>query len=144
MFRPVLHRAYTLRVVGCRQTVACYIFTVTTYQREDLEWQVSYCPTSLELNCSCQSLESLGIPCERLIYVLIFLNKSTLPDSVVLNRWRKNAKDFLMLSNDVNCSTWDPSMLCQYDGVVERLKHFTVSLVECRKPQYVRETLEWI
>lgn len=89
LFRPVLQRAYTTMVDGYTKTTTSYIYTVTKYRRDGFEWYVSYCPSSLELKCSCMRMESMGIPCEHLIVVMMKLNIVNLLECLVLNRWRK-------------------------------------------------------
>ncbi|KAK2351779.1 protein FAR1-RELATED SEQUENCE [Trifolium repens] len=93
LFQPVLRRACTCTVVDSRQSVSYYFFTVMRYPKQNIEWQVSFCPTSLQFKCSCERLESLGIVCEHVVAVLVFLNIVMLPDCLVIKRWTKNAKD---------------------------------------------------
>lgn len=47
LFRPVLERACTCRVVKVRQIDDCYTYTVTRYRKEGLVWNVSFFTTNL-------------------------------------------------------------------------------------------------
>jgi hypothetical protein len=81
LFQPVLRRACTCTVIDSRQSVSLYFYTVMKYPKEHAEWQVSFCPSSLQFKCSCERLESLGIVCEHVVAVLVYLNIVTLPES---------------------------------------------------------------
>jgi hypothetical protein len=74
LFQPVLRRACTCTVVESRQAVSQYLYTVMKYPKEHVEWQVSFCPSNLQFKCSCERLESLGIVCEHVVAVLVYLN----------------------------------------------------------------------
>jgi hypothetical protein len=95
LFQPVLRRACTCTVIDSRQAVSYYFFTVIRYPKQNVEWQVSFCPSSLQFKCSCERLESLGIVCEHVVAVLVYLNIVKLPGCLVIKRWMKNAKDGL-------------------------------------------------
>lgn len=144
LFRPVLQRAYTTMVDGYTKTATSYIYTVTKYRRDGFEWYVSYCPSSLELKCSCMRMESMGIPCEHLIVVMMKLNIVNLPECLVLNRWRKNAKDAVFTSNDGSCNSWDPSMVGQYLRLVERFKRMAKAVLKNGRPEHIRSIHEYI
>lgn len=144
LFRPVLQRVCTTNVDGFSETGTRYIFTVTKYRREGLEWHVSYCPSSLEFKCSCLRMESMGIPCEHIIAVMKSLNIVNLPECVVLNRWRKNVKDSVFTPNDPSCNEWDPSMVGHYLRLVERFKRMAKAVVKNGKPEHIRSIHEYI
>ncbi|KAJ1427412.1 FAR1 DNA-binding domain [Sesbania bispinosa] len=69
LFRPVLERASGVKVTACEQTSNCLIYIVT-YKR----------------------MESMGIPCEHIVILLHYLEINELPESLILQRWTKNAK----------------------------------------------------
>ncbi|KAJ1408298.1 Zinc finger, PMZ-type [Sesbania bispinosa] len=59
------------------------------------EWRVSLYDTSKELKCACLKMESRGLPCEHIVAVLAHLGIDEIPESLVLKRWSKAAKDGL-------------------------------------------------
>lgn len=144
LLQPVFRRACTCTVVHCRETTFCYFYIVKKYPKRHLEWQVSYSPTTLKFKCSCERFESLGIVCEHLVAVLVYLDIVTLPESLVLKRWTKNAKDSLVACiPKINISS-EPALVSRYTNMVERCKRMVVAAVKCGKPQLVRNTVELI
>lgn len=106
-------------------------------------WYVSFFANDMNFKCSCERLESLGIPCEHIVFVLVFLDIVVLPECVVLSRWTKSAKDLLGVHTD---NTWsnDPTLKCQYLGLVERGKRLAKAAVFCRIPQHLCDTFDII
>jgi hypothetical protein len=144
LFQPVLRRACTCTVVDSRQSVSYYFFTVMRYPKQNIEWQVSFCPTSLQFKCSCERLESLGIVCEHVVAVLVFLNIVMLPDCLVIKRWTKNAKDGIASYTPKKNLPIEPASVSQFTTVVEKCKRMVVAVVKCGKPQLMRSTLDLI
>jgi hypothetical protein len=89
-------------------------------------------------------LESFGIVCEHVIAVLVYLNIVILPESLVMKRWTKNAKDGLAMSSSKNNLSVEPTSLSQFTTVVERCKRMAVAVVKCGKPQLLRSTLDLV
>jgi hypothetical protein len=144
LFQPVLRRACTCTVVDSRQALSLYFFTVMKYPKEHVEWQVSFCPSTLRFKCSCERLESLGIVCEHVVAVLVYLNIVTLPDSLVINRWTKHAKDVIVFCNPKTSLSIEPTAVSKFSNVVERCKRMAVAVVKCGKPQLMRSTLDLV
>jgi hypothetical protein len=144
LFQPVLRRACTCTVVDSRQAVSQYFYTVMKYPKEHVEWQVSFCPSSLQFKCSCERLESLGIVCEHVVAVLVYLNIVTLPECLVINRWTKHAKDSIAVCNPNNNLSSDPTAISKFTNVVERCKRMAVAVIKCGKPQLMRSTLDLV
>ncbi|KAJ1378729.1 Zinc finger, PMZ-type [Sesbania bispinosa] len=91
-FRVVLWRACKLKVSGCERTPNCHIYIVTNRSRCGREWHMSYVAQNEEVKCSCQRMESMGIPCEHIVVLLHYLDIKQLPNSLILERWTKYAK----------------------------------------------------
>lgn len=53
LFRPILQGACNCTVVGSIKSGPKYVYTVCRYDREDTNWSVSFCQTTLECKCSC-------------------------------------------------------------------------------------------
>lgn len=144
LVRNVLQKSCTVWVVKSIQDGTSFKYTVTRYRREGLEWHVTFCQSSLEFKCSCQRLESMGIPCEHLFCVLVFLDIVQLPDCLVLNRWRKSAKDSISIPNSGSSCGWDPALVSQYVVVLERCKRLAKALVTCRNPDLLRSVIQYL
>jgi hypothetical protein len=144
LFQPVLRRACTCTVVESRQAVSQYFYTVMKYPKEHVEWQVSFCPSNLQFKCSCERLESLGIVCEHVVAVLVYLNIVTLPECLVINRWTKHAKDAIAVCNPKTNLSIEPTAVSKFTNVVERCKRMAVAVVKCGKPQLMRSTLDLV
>ncbi|KAJ1383303.1 Zinc finger, PMZ-type [Sesbania bispinosa] len=107
LVRPAIARGSTMRVIGCTQLMSQTIFTVTKYGRSHKEWQVSYIEQPLLLKCSCQRMESFGLPCDHIIGVMVHLNIQELPNSLVLSRWTMGVKENAIEIRDGRNSIWD-------------------------------------
>ncbi|KAJ1378118.1 Zinc finger, PMZ-type, partial [Sesbania bispinosa] len=92
LFRTVLDRACGVKVVGCEETPNCLIYVMCKRSYPDRKWYVSMIPSITEFKCSCLRMESVGIPCEHIIALLRHLEIKVLPESLVMQRWTKNAK----------------------------------------------------
>ena len=79
LFRPVLARACRMKVVGWKETTTCIIYTVSKYCMAVKEWHVSFYQTSVVYKCSCLRIESLGIPCDHILAILVYLDIAELP-----------------------------------------------------------------
>ncbi|KAJ1388043.1 Zinc finger, PMZ-type [Sesbania bispinosa] len=107
LVRPALARGSTMRVMGCTQLMSQTIFTVSKYGRSQKEWQVSYIAEPLFLKCSCQRMESFGLPCDHIIGVMVHLNIQEMPKCLVLSRWTMGVKDSAYEIRDGRNSIWD-------------------------------------
>ncbi|KAK7269188.1 hypothetical protein RIF29_21905 [Crotalaria pallida] len=59
-------------------------------------------------------METFGLPCAHIFTVLVDLNITEIPDSVVLDRWSMKAKEFVGL-REKTPSEDDPSVvICRY------------------------------
>ncbi|KAJ1400731.1 Zinc finger, PMZ-type [Sesbania bispinosa] len=108
-FRAVLWRACKLKVSGCELTPNCHIYIVTSRATSGREWHVSYVAQNEKVKCSCQRMESMGIPCEHIVVLLHYLDIKQLPKSLILERWTKYAKQCVDDGDLGSCST-DGSM----------------------------------
>ena len=112
MYREALKRASGLIVVGCKQTATQHIYVVTRYPGSGREWHVSFHPSTCLFKCACQRMESMGLPCHHVLAVLIFLKLSELPDSLVLKRWTKFAKDGVVKEEMLGATPLDYVLIC--------------------------------
>jgi len=71
--RIIFERACRCKVHDVLQNGSRNTFIVRKYPKQDIEWVVSYCQHRLVFECTCKSLETLGISCEHVMIVLVFL-----------------------------------------------------------------------
>ncbi|XP_016192260.1 protein FAR1-RELATED SEQUENCE 5-like [Arachis ipaensis] len=91
LFWEVLILASNVRVVSTKRTSACVLFEVTMYCKQR-SWAVSWAEEDVEFSCSCQRMESFGLPYVHMVGVLVYLNMTAIPRSLILERWTKRAK----------------------------------------------------
>ncbi|XP_057418072.1 protein FAR1-RELATED SEQUENCE 5-like [Lotus japonicus] len=94
-FWGVIVKAFLVYVSGRRSTATFKIFTVSKFRTPSKEWHVSFYPPTPMLKCSCQRMESIGLPCEHIIAVMVILGMHEIPPSLVLHRWTKRARDVI-------------------------------------------------
>lgn len=67
-------------------------YTLSSYIHEDKQWHATYDCENSSMTCSCMCFESIGLPCAHLFAVMKFEKIRTTPQSLILSRWRKDAK----------------------------------------------------
>ena len=73
LFQSYLCRTIKLRVVDCKEMATFSIYTVLKYCSGSV-WLVSYCPSTVDFSCSCMRMQSIGLPCDHILAVLVSLN----------------------------------------------------------------------
>ncbi|XP_052113735.1 protein FAR1-RELATED SEQUENCE 5-like [Arachis duranensis] len=116
MFQPILVRAASMKVINMRQTGSYVIYSVDLDRMSNEMWCVFCCDNEMEFNCSCMRMESLGIPCEHIVCVLVHEDIEELPRSLVLPRWTKTAKVSFQNARGLH---WDSLMLSQYGCLMD-------------------------
>lgn len=122
MFRTVLKKAMLLRITDSQEMSTGSIFKVMKYCGGGSEWSVAYCEEPIELKCSCLRMESLGLPCDHIVAVLMCLDFDDIPDSLVLPRWSKFAKDSIRERYASGSLYWDSQPAARYSGIVHLCK----------------------
>ncbi|KAJ1436318.1 Zinc finger, SWIM-type [Sesbania bispinosa] len=110
MFRLVLLSATRVMVTSQKRSGSGFIYFVSKYRRPTKEWHVFFWPSTMELKCSCMRMESLGIPCDHLVAVIVYLDMTEIPKCLLLDRWTMCAKESIDQGQSV---TWDPPQVCQ-------------------------------
>ncbi|WJX67125.1 hypothetical protein P8452_51618 [Trifolium repens] len=80
-------------VTASNQTYMCFVYRFCKYHASKQEWNISFYPDDDVFKCSCKKMESFGLPCEHIIALLVFLDIAELPNTLVVARWTKNAKE---------------------------------------------------
>ncbi|XLT82123.1 protein FAR1-RELATED SEQUENCE 5 [Arachis hypogaea] len=91
-FRESLKRCVRITVVESQPCEGSTIYVTQKYMRPGRKWNVMHVLASDKYTCSCQRMESFGLPCVHILSVLVRLDVGSLPDTLVLERWTKSAK----------------------------------------------------
>ncbi|XLR47054.1 hypothetical protein HN51_031137 [Arachis hypogaea] len=86
----MLSRACTLKVRTCTYTPMCEIYTLLRFGDAQREWQVSHYPNGTFFKCLCMRMESLGIPCDHIVVVLVHVDATEIHSTLVLGRMLNN------------------------------------------------------
>lgn len=143
VFRKRMSKSLSLNVVECIETTTSNLFVVVKYGNRKLKWHVALYTNEREVRCSCLGMESDGIPCGHIIRVLVFLDFDNLPESLVLDRWTKNAKDGVQ-SGVVNCTIGGDNALCnaRYTALIDSCRRLcTYASRDQRLYKDIREKL---
>ena len=144
MFRPMLERACWCKVVEKVRNGSVFNYTICKYPRNDVIWTVSYCQDNLTFACSCMRFETLGIACEHVLYILIYLNIVVMPPSIVMERWTKSVKDVVNATNASSGSQRDPAFATTYITLIEQCKRMVNVAFQCGKPDEIRSKNEFV
>ncbi|KAF7148543.1 hypothetical protein RHSIM_Rhsim03G0160300 [Rhododendron simsii] len=71
-------------------------YYLSRYQQPDATWSVNYQPNDGIMKCSCLKFESIGFPCQHMISVIKMEYMREIPSCLILQRWTKTAKSFLL------------------------------------------------
>ncbi|KAL2990295.1 hypothetical protein AAZX31_11G191000 [Glycine max] len=107
-----------LRVVDCKEMATFSVFTVVKYCSGSV-WCVSHCPSTVEFTCTCMRMQSIGLPCDHILAVLVSLNFMELPSSLVLNRWSKLVTEQIKDKYPDSAMYWDSQLMARYATLVE-------------------------
>ncbi|XP_039690635.1 protein FAR1-RELATED SEQUENCE 5-like [Medicago truncatula] len=144
LFRPVLERACRCKIEGTFCNGSIFHYIVFKYPRDDIHWTVSYCQERLTFECFCKRLETYGVPCEHIVAVLVKMNIRKLPESVVLERWTRRAKDVINAENGNSSTHRDPAFVTTYVMFLERCKRMANAVLKCGNPNYIHKTMEMV
>ncbi|RZB76149.1 Protein FAR1-RELATED SEQUENCE 5 [Glycine soja] len=97
LFQSYLCRTIKLRVVDCKEMATFSIYTI--------------------LNC--MRMQSISLPCDHILVVLVSLNFMELPSSLVLNRWSKVAIENIKDKYLNFAMYWDSQLMARYATLVE-------------------------
>ncbi|XP_045833569.1 protein FAR1-RELATED SEQUENCE 3-like [Trifolium pratense] len=94
----------------------------------------------MEIKCSCLRMESMGIPCEHIVGVMVYLNMVEIPSYLVLDRWTKNVKDSISCSKLVQGTSWDSMTICRYKALNQRFRD--VNGLGCKSVEDYLDTMD--
>ncbi|MCH87764.1 protein FAR1-RELATED SEQUENCE 5-like [Trifolium medium] len=101
----------------------CCIYKVAKYCGNGDAWYVTHSEYAVEkLKCSCLRMESIGLPCDHIVCVLVFLDIDEIPKCLVLLRWAKNAKESIIGSYPGGSLYWGSQVAGRYSSLVKMSK----------------------
>ncbi|KAH9802306.1 protein FAR1-RELATED SEQUENCE [Citrus sinensis] len=102
------------------------LYTVTEFGTPTTCWNVIHNLQENHIQCSCQMMESVGLPCRHMFHVLKVEQIEKIPDNMVLRRWTKKAKEHN------TCRTTKPEV----DTDVSEMARFSALSAACNKMCY--------
>ncbi|KAH9698158.1 protein FAR1-RELATED SEQUENCE [Citrus sinensis] len=69
-------------------------YTLTQFGNVDIKWTVVYNKPTNKIDCSCQIMDSAGISCQHMFYVMKVEQFRNIPNNMILHQWTKKAKDY--------------------------------------------------
>ncbi|KAH1265279.1 hypothetical protein GmHk_01G001013 [Glycine max] len=133
LYESYVSRTIKLRVIDCKEMVMFSVYTVVKYCSGSV-WRVSYCPSTVHFSC-CMRMQSIGLPCDHILAVLICLNFTELPSSLVLNRWSKSATENIKEKYPDSAMYWDSYLIGRYATLVQ-VSREVCEVAYCDKEEY--------
>ena len=142
IFRSLLLKTSTVKVVAWKETASVVIFVVSKYCDPHKAWHVSYCPANKELRCSCGRMESFGIPCVHMINIMVFLDFDKLPESLILKRWTMKAKEGIVFDNGQQSTFEDNFYISRVVSMSDSWEDLTH--IACRYLDDFNDVMDWV
>ncbi|XP_024035543.1 protein FAR1-RELATED SEQUENCE 5-like [Citrus sinensis] len=91
--RDEMQREGAVIEVKTVKAVNATLYTVTEFGTPAIWWNVIHNLQENHIQCSCQMMESVGLPCRHMFHVLKVEQIEKIPDNMVLRRWTKKVKE---------------------------------------------------
>ncbi|XP_045807515.1 protein FAR1-RELATED SEQUENCE 5-like [Trifolium pratense] len=122
LVRSVLKKVSLISLCDTQEMASFSSYSVTKYQDEGHVCRVSHSPSNNEFKCSCLRMESIGIPCEHIVAIMVYLDTVEFPTNLVLNRWSKFAKDSIRGNVNDGSHYWDSHLVARHANLVHLSK----------------------
>ena len=76
------------------------VHTLTKFRSPDKIWKVCYGNSDRSMKCTCMMFESVGFPCRHMIVVMKIEHLEEIPESCIMKRWSKLAKETVQVHHD--------------------------------------------
>ncbi|MED6199022.1 hypothetical protein PIB30_119051 [Stylosanthes scabra] len=90
--RETLKSSVRIKILDRSEMDNKVIYQTQRYMRAGKRWTVEHVKECDRFCCSCKRMESFGLPCVHVIAVLVQLDRSCIPKSLIMARWSKNVK----------------------------------------------------
>ncbi|XP_057430316.1 protein FAR1-RELATED SEQUENCE 5-like [Lotus japonicus] len=112
-FRPWLNSGSVIKVAAIKETSSCMIYSMYRYCKPGKLWHVAHDVQVSTFRCSCQRMETFGLPCDHIIGLLVHLDIDVIPESLILQRWCKSAKDCMKGNSEASYKFWESTVLAR-------------------------------
>ncbi|XP_057444714.1 protein FAR1-RELATED SEQUENCE 5-like [Lotus japonicus] len=119
-FRSWLSSGSLVKVAGMKDTSSCIIYSMYRYCKPAKLWYVAHDEQTSTFRCSCQRMETFGLPCDHIIGLLVHLDIDVIPKSLVLQRWCKSAKESMKGNSESAFKFWESTVLARLGSLVMR------------------------
>ncbi|XP_057723552.1 protein FAR-RED ELONGATED HYPOCOTYL 3-like [Arachis stenosperma] len=95
MFRNVkkeIERVGTLNQINKRRILTTMVYTIEEYENPNVQITTSYGRSTRKVSCQCNLWSKHGYPCKHMFFVLKAGHLKKIPDTLILRRWRADAK----------------------------------------------------
>ncbi|XP_057443986.1 protein FAR1-RELATED SEQUENCE 5-like [Lotus japonicus] len=119
-FKPWLNGGSVIKVAAIKEKSSCMIYSMYKYCKPDKLWHVAHDVQLSTFRCSCQRMETFGLPCDHIIGLLVHLDIDVIPESLILQRWCKSAKDCMKDNSESSYKFWESTILARLGSLVMR------------------------
>ncbi|XP_057430685.1 protein FAR1-RELATED SEQUENCE 9-like [Lotus japonicus] len=109
-----------MKVAAIKETSSCVIYSLYKYCKPGKLWHVAHDEKLSTFRCSCQRMETFGLPCDHIIGLLVYLDIDVIPDSLLLPRWSKAAKECMKGNGESALKFWESTVLARLGSLVMR------------------------
>ncbi|KAK0605507.1 hypothetical protein LWI29_027672 [Acer saccharum] len=106
-----------LSILNCVDDMDSVTYTFKKFSVGDKTWNVRYTPSTNIFKCSCKMFNTTGIPCSHAFSVMKAMNQHHIPETLILQRWTKNAKDVSELDSSSTVTAPDVMQLARYGAL---------------------------
>ncbi|KAK0586913.1 hypothetical protein LWI29_014328 [Acer saccharum] len=106
-----------LSILNCVDDMDSVTYTFKKFSVGDKTWNVRYTPSTNIFKCSCKMFNTTGIPCSHAFSVMKAMNQHHIPETFILQRWTKNAKDVSELDSSSTVTAPDVMQLARYGAL---------------------------
>ncbi|KAK0598518.1 hypothetical protein LWI29_035525 [Acer saccharum] len=104
-------------IVNCVDDMDCVMYTFQKFAGGDKTWNVRYTPSTNIFKCSCQMFETIGIPCCHTFSVMKAMNQHHIPETLIMQRWTRNAKDISEVELSSIATTPNITQIARYGAL---------------------------
>ncbi|KAK0579331.1 hypothetical protein LWI29_024625 [Acer saccharum] len=95
----------------------CVMYTFQKFAGGDKTWNVKYTPSTNVFKCSCQMFETICIPCCNTFSVMKVMNQHHIPETLIMQRWTRNAKDISEVESSSTATTPNITQIARYGAL---------------------------
>ncbi|KAK0576123.1 hypothetical protein LWI29_012259 [Acer saccharum] len=103
-----------LSILNCVDDMDNVMYKFKKFDASDKTWNVRYTPSINIFKYSCEMFETMGIPCCHAFSVMKAMNQHHIPETLIMQRWTKNAKDVSELDSSSTVTTPDIMQLARF------------------------------